>query len=465
MLIRNASLVDARRVDLRIEGARLVALAAQLPPQPAEEVLDAQGGLMVAGLRDHHLHLQSAAAARAAIVCGPPQVMNAGQLATRLREAAREGEGWLRGIGYHESVAGELDADFLQDCVPDRPLRVQHRSGRLWILNRCALREIGLRDADRDHPGERVQGRLSGRFYDADLWLRARVPRQRPPLHALSRELASRGVVALCDATPHNSPDDFAHFADAQARGELLQKLMLMGDASLDAQRALPGLVVGAHKFHLHEHDLPGFDVLCAQIRAAHAAGRAAAFHCVTRTDLSFALAALEEAGAQPGDRIEHAAVTPPELMDWIARLKLRVITQPQFIAERGDAYAREVEAQDQPWLYRLRGFITAGVPLAAGSDAPFGALDPWAAMQAAVTRRSAGGVLLGEAEALSPEEALSLFTAPLTQPQRGPLLPAPDAPADLCLLQQDWRSLRGALDRARVRACWREGRLIHRAD
>src|SRR3546814_14420255 len=60
-------------------------------------------------------------------------------------------------------------------------------------------------------------------------------------------------------------------FAVVQARGELLQELMVMGDARLDAQADLPGVTRGAHKFHLHEHELPEFDALCAAIRRSHA--------------------------------------------------------------------------------------------------------------------------------------------------------------------------------------------------
>jgi predicted amidohydrolase YtcJ len=143
-------------------------------------------------------------------------------------------------------------------------------------------------------------------------------------------------------------------------------------------------------------------------------APRAPFFHYVTRAELVYALGALREAGATALDRIEHASITPPELLEEVRALGLTVVSQPGFIAERGDAYPDQVEAADQPWLYRLRGFLEAGVPLAGSTDAPFGAADRWAAMQAAVSRRSAGGRVLGAGEALSPEQALALFTTPL---------------------------------------------------
>ena len=176
------------------------------------------------------------------------------------------------------------------------------------------------------------------------------------------------------------------------------------------------------------------------------AAGRGAAFHCVSRTDLVFALTALREAGVRAGDRIEHASVLPPELLDEVAALRLAVVTQPHFLSERGDEYRREVAAEDQPWLYRLRAVLAAGVPLAAGSDAPFGDASPWAAMQAAVERRSRSGHCFADGEALTPEQALALY------------LSAPEAPggalrrievgtvSDLCLLDRPWRAARADL-------------------
>ena len=47
---------------------------------------------------------------------------------------------------------------------------------------------------------------------------------------------------------------------------------------------------------------------------------------------------AFAEAGARAGDRIEHAAVAPPDVVALVAALPLTVVTQPGFIRERGDA-------------------------------------------------------------------------------------------------------------------------------
>lgn len=466
MLIRRAE-IDGRLLDLRIEATRITELGEALPARPDELLIDAAGGLLIPGLHDHHLHLQSLAAARASVFCGPPQVRDAEVLAHRLREAAAQGSGWLRGIGFHESLMGDepMDRRWLDRVVPDRPLRVQQRSGRLWILNSCALDRLGVADAGGDDPCERIDGRLSGRLYDADAWLRSRLRGQRPDLAETSRWLASLGVTGLTDTSHDNGPDELRHFAAAQSRGELLQSLMAMGDARLDAFGDLGGVQRGAHKFHLHDTDLPELDDVVAAIRRSRAAGRGNAFHCVSRTDLVFALAALRDAGAATGDRIEHAGVAPPELVEQIAELGLTVVTQPNFIAERGDAYLDEVDADDRPWLYRLRGLLDAGIPLAGSTDAPFGDADPWAAMQAAVTRRAPDGRLVGASEALTPEQSLALFLSPLPTPGTAPRRIGIGAAADLCLLREGWQQARQDLAAVRVRATISQGQLVFRSE
>lgn len=426
MLIRNAE-VEGRRVDVRLAGDRIGEVAAGLGPRPGEEVRDAAGGALLPGLHDHHIHLASLAAALASVRCGPPDVRDAAALARALRQAP--GDGWIRGVGYHESVAGELDRGDLDAWVPERPLRLQHRSGALWMLNGAACRALGI-DGD---------GRV---FRDDERLRRRRGDETRPDLAPLAARLARLGVSGVTDATARNGPAEEAAFA------ALPQRVLAMGG---------PGLR-GPCKLMLHEDGLPAFDHLADTVRRAHDDGRTVAVHCATRSELVFALEVLAKARVRAGDRIEHASVAPPEAVARLAELGLTVVTQPNFLAERGDAYLGDVEPRDRPWLYRGRAFLAAGVPLAGGTDAPFGAPDPWAAMRAAVERRSTGGRVLGETERLTPEEALALFTGAADAPGGPPRRVAAGERADLCLLERPWHEARERLRAEDVRGCWIAG-------
>jgi len=157
--------------------------------------------------------------------------------------------------------------------------------------------------------------------------------------------------------------------------------------------------------------------------------------------------------------------VMPPPLAEWIARLGITVVTQPNFVHERGDSYLRDVDTTDRPWLYRCRGAIDAGIALGGGTDAPYGDADPWRAMQAAVSRRTRDGALLGASERLTPERALALFTSSPATPGGPPRRVAVDAVADLCLLDRPWSVAREELASERVqmtiiagRPVWKKG-------
>lgn len=449
MLITRAEIHGADVADLRIENGKIAAIG-RLARRSGEEVLDLQGGAALPGLNDHHIHLMAYAAALDSVACGPPKVRTAEQLIEALGCARPNKDGWIRGIGYHQSVAGDIDRHWLDRHLPDTPVRVQHRSGRLWVVNSAGLDRLA---------GIGGSGALpfhdEGRFYDQDEALGNLWGRTIPTVGEASARLASYGVTGLTDLTPHNDDTAAARFEELRSSGTLMQAIRVGGMLQMSHR------LTGPTKVHLHDSDLPDFDDLCDLVRASHAGRREVAVHCVTEAELVFALAAFRQAGAYPGDRIEHASITPPALLSQLRELGLLVVTQPHFIAERGDAYRRELPGAEHGWLYRCRAFLDGGIPLAAGGDAPFGHADPWRAMRAAVTRQTASGHILGQRERLTPEEALSLFLGALDKPHQ-PRRIAVGVAADLCLLDRPWREARVRLDSACVRATVQNGNIIY---
>jgi len=203
----------------------------------------------------------------------------------------------------------------------------------------------------------------------------------------------------------------------------------------------------GHLKLHYHDHDLPALADLVCEIGTAHDAGRPVAAHCVTRAELMITLAAIEEVGPIKGDRIEHAAIADEAAIEWMQKLGVIVVTQPNFIAERAAAYVKDVPSEDHVHLWRLKSFLGAGLPLAAGSDAPFGDPNPWKAMAAAVTRPPGF-----EHEAITPEEALALYTKPAENAGAKPRKVAVGEPSDLILLDRGLEDARADLTKVSIR-------------
>ena len=427
--LRNVE-VDGAQRDVEICDRAITRVEVATAHRIGPDEIDGAGGALIPGLHDHHIHLFALAAARQSITVDC-------RFATTLAQAVhdRPRGTWLRAVGYHESVLGEIDRRWLDAIAPDHPVRVQHRSGAMWVLNSAALRATGLEAAD-------------GRLLRIDDELRARIPPAVPDVGAIGRELASYGVTGVSDLTPVASAEDMATLASAVGTDDFPVEVMVTGAPSLQVG-LVPGLVpdpglgrdrhsgvtFGPAKVVVGDHELPSIDDLCAAFRLARRRGRAVAVHCVTRVGLILALAAWEEVGSVPGDRIEHAAVVPIEMIAVIRRLGLTVVTQPSFPCERGDSYLADVDPDDLDGLWRCRSLLDAGVAVSASTDAPYGSADPWQAIAAATMRTTSGGAAIGPGERVSAMQALSMFLTTATDPGGGARRIAVGAPGDVCLL------------------------------
>jgi predicted amidohydrolase YtcJ len=482
-------------VDLRIVGDRIAEIAPRLRGRSDDDVVDGRGGPVLPGLHDHHVHLRAWAAAASSVQAGPPAVRSATDLGRRLQAAPGGAGSWVRAVGYHESVAGDLDRTGLDRLVADRPLRVQHRSGALWILNSRALEALGLdtggpppasvsakeridrgrgdavppaRATARTEPGPLPRGvetdaagRATGRVWRADRWLHERLAglgaAPALDLGPISRRAAAAGVTGFTDATPDHD-DDGAALVEAQRNGSLLQRLHLMTGAHSALDRDLPGgssapvgtgsraeprrwtdesgalVTEGPVKLLLDDARLPDFDDLVSAFRDAHRRGRPVAVHCVTRTQAVLTASALGEAGPIAGDRMEHGAVLGSDLLPVLRGLGVTVVTQPGFVLERGDRYLADIDRDDRRDRWRLASLLDAGIPVALSTDAPFGPEDPWTTVAAAASRRTAEGRSLGPNERIAARRAVALF---LGRPEHPTLLRTvtPGAVADLTIL------------------------------
>lgn len=455
LTIRNVEVAGRPGFDVHMDEGRIVAIGVGLPRTGND--LDGRGGALIPGLCDHHIHIFGLAARADSVTL--EGVASADAFATHIMRAAaaRPPGAWIRVFGYHEAMAGDLTREALDRLVPRHRLRVQHQTGALWILNSAALAAVGEGD---DPPGLE---RDAGRIWRGDAWLRGRIAAEPPPLAPIGAQLAAYGITALTDASVTTDAETASRLADAHRAGDLPQRLTLMSGGALEAP-ADGAFAVGPLKVLLDDHSLPDLDDFVGRIANARAWGRPVAVHCVTAAELALTLAAFEAAGARPGDRVEHGSVIPPGAIPQLKALNLTVVTQPAFIHERGDRYVAEVDAADQPDLYRCASLIAAGVPVAASSDAPYASADPWAGIAAAVSRRSLGGRVVGPGEALDPARALGLYLDDPAGPGVVTRRVEIGVVADLCLLSAPLARALADPSLARVRATLVGGRPVYLA-
>jgi predicted amidohydrolase YtcJ len=450
LVLRDAE-VDGVVGDVLVREGMIASVG--LPVPHADTTIDCGGAAVIPGLHDHHCHLLAAAAAADSVLCGPPAVRARTGLRKALAKPAGP-DGWLRGIGYDESVAGDIDRRVLDQIAPAVPIRVQHRSGALWVLNSAGLATLGIEDQPGGTHPDGVErdgaGRPTGRLWRLDGWLRDRLPaRAMPDLAGLSRTLARYGITGVTDATPDLGDEAIALLTG----GELRQRLCLLG-----APGPVTGALTGPFKIVVPDHELPGWDELAARVSAVRP--RPVAVHSVSRESLILVLAVLRDVGSVPGDRIEHAALVPPDAVRVIVELGLTVVTQPAFVAERGAEYLDRVAPADLGNLWPWRRFDEAGVPVACSSDAPYTSWDPWAAIAAAAGRITRDGRRVAPDERVNAARALAAYFGTPLDPGGAPRRIARGEVADIAVLDRPWRRVIEEPAAVRVRATVIGGRV-----
>ncbi|MGA2302940.1 MAG: amidohydrolase family protein [Acidimicrobiales bacterium] len=436
LVLRDAE-VDGVRVDVRVEEGLITMVGPRCGVRGADVVVECGGGALLPGLHDHHLHLLSMAAAAASV-----DVSGGLDGAIRSADAQTLPGAAIRAVRYDEVRDGPLDRWRLDALAPGRAVRVQHRSGALWVLSTVALQEVGAFEAEEEGIERDDLDRPTGRLFRLDGWLRGRLPGRVPPdLAAVGRRLASYGVTGVTDCTPAAVTAYFEPIAGAVRSGALPVTVWVTGGPELSEATPPHPLQQGPVKILITDHAFPSLEQVSDGFARAHLAGRAVAVHCVSRAGLLLALAAWRAVGSVPGDRVEHASVVPPEAVASLRELSLTVVTQPAFVAARGDEYLAEVEAADRPDLYRCASLQEGGVAVGGSTDAPFGPDDPWVAIRAAIERRAASGAQVGSDRGLQPAAALDLFLGPPEHPGGPRRRVTPGATADLCLLDVPLRT------------------------
>lgn len=466
-----------------------------------------RGTLVLPGLIDAHIHLADVTRYREGLRLGG--VTSVATLIDTVRRWAVDhparsvvGRGWdpERSPGRAWPTRQDLDR-----AVADRPAVVLHVSGHAGVANSAAFAAAGIDRSTPDPPGGRLgregDGTPDGRVFERALsglvgrppgldlpepaallrtirWVAtfglttlgamSAAPEEALALRDLSRAEAFPGRVRVylhgnrwkeylrVARGPERSPGRFAVVGvKAYTDGAFGTRTAWLSDPYADDPGNV-GMAVAA--------DGP----LRTLLRATSKRALAPALHAIGDRAIAYSLEMLERLppAAGPRARIEHAALTPPELFGPLARVRPALVVQPGFVWS-DHWLRRRLGAARVRWAYAFRTLLRQGHLVVGSSDAPYDPVDPWRGIRAAVQRTDPDGRSANATprESLGPEEAIRLYTASagvaLGEPALGRLVPG--SPADLVLLGAG--SLKRAVEAgsAAVRETWVAGVCVAR--
>ena len=458
LILTNARVLTMERENPRawfvaVAGDEIIAVAGIKEAQgfkgPRTREIDCRGMTLVPGFNDAHCHLMSLASSLRSVDCRPDRASSILQIVEAIRRRAKETpEGsWIKAFGYDEFYLAEKRHPTRWDldrAAPLHPVRLDHRTGHASVLNSRGLDLLGISRYAPDPPDgvverDTTEGEPTGVLFEMSGYLRRGIGRgggtnsssENELLDGVkkaNRLLLSSGITSIQDASPGNDLNRWETFYKLKDRGHLTPRITVMAGAPhlssfldggltpngyseslrLGAVKVMLSLTTGA--LHPHREELERI-VLEAQKQRLQLA-----FHAVEEEAVEAAAGALLYAqehvpvrGAR--HRIEHCSECSPGVLQKLKRSRAAVVTQPCFIYHNAEKYLALAEERLLPYLYPIGSLDRAGIPVAAGSDAPVANPEPLLGIYCAVTRKSKGGASLSASEAVSVETALRMHT------------------------------------------------------
>lgn len=125
----------------------------------------------------------------------------------------------------------------------------------------------------------------------------------------------------------------------------------------------------------------------------------------------AYEVALREQPRANHRHHIEHCTIMNVPQMTRMKKLGVLCVTQPAFIWDAGDSFIHQLGKQRADETLRFRTMLDNGLFTVFSSDRPCTSGAPLIGIHTAVNRKTKSGQSYGPREAISPEEALRLYT------------------------------------------------------
>jgi len=427
---------------------------------PATEVVDLAGNSILPGLIDAHSHITGHGQDLAALDC-KHGVSSIADIVAKVRSVAAglPPGAWIVGRGYDQKKLTEgrhPERSDLDAATTVHPVVLTRTCGHIIACNSLALSLAGITAAIPDPVGGAIardaRGVPTGILMESACapvraLLVPELAELRDAYIAACRDYVAHGITSSHDASGY-SPDQIRTMVEAHLSGAAALRTYMMlrfgvagsaGDAAMAAgtisrlgghdirigplkvmvDGSSSGPTAATRRPYASQPDSSGILYFTgAQLDGLVAAGARAGFqvtsHCVGDRAVEMMLHAFAASEPDPSGRrhrIEHCAMLDPDLVQEILRLGVIPVANPCFLWEFGDGYVRDYGPERAAWMFPLRSLLDAGIPVAAGSDAPVTYVNPFLGIYCAMTRRTMRGTVVGPEQAISFADALRIYT------------------------------------------------------
>jgi predicted amidohydrolase YtcJ len=385
------------------------------------EMIDLKGSAMFPGFMEAHNHLMiygyliDGIDLSASKVARMDDVLN---LVKSETEQLPPGT-WIKGSRYAEYFLAEnrhpTRAD-LDQVSPQHPVILYHTSFHACVLNSLAFQMAGI---DRETVAPRG-GIIDTESFASMGFVFAADAMVTPPTLEIYQDTCAAGKLKIRIYTMNH--DIMAEsLVDSKIKTGFGGPHLRIGPIKIFADGGMSNRTAAVSQPYLTQPHGKGLKIqsreeLIESVKAYDAHGYQIAIHAQGDEGIGDTLDAFEAVlgnrSANPlRHRIEHGGCLYPDLLKRAAAMNIPVAVQPVFLSELGDGFIEAFGADTAHQLYPFKSMLNAGLHIGGSSDCPVSNLDPRLGLRDAIVRRTPSGINLGPQEALTPNEALHLYT------------------------------------------------------
>ncbi|WP_347548612.1 amidohydrolase [Pseudalkalibacillus hwajinpoensis] len=420
--------------------------------------VDLKGRSLLPGFIDSHAHLELYGTNKLGVNC--KDVTGIEDILTRLKDRASgttQGE-WIRGWGYNQNYLGRHLTKWDLDAVStEHPIIVVRTCGHISCVNSKALELAGLSDETTDPEGGkyvRKNGKLTGLLLESahmNLFLHAMHSEEQiqDGLTLASEDFLKMGITSVHDAGGYGPSHIgalqkavkskrirqriYALYGSLHQSGEMVSKGLesgimtglgnewfRIGPAKVFIDGSSSGPTAKTREPYTSDPEDSGIlyvnqDELNQYLQPAQQQGWQITAHAIGDRAVEMMIETIQtgqesESSTDHRHRIEHAAMTPEDLLVRIEKSGIVPIPNPAFIYEFGDGYVSDYGERTQI-MFPLKSFVENDIPFAIGSDSPITDVNPLLGIYAAITRRSKTGEVIGEGQEILIQDAIKAYT------------------------------------------------------
>jgi hypothetical protein len=417
------------------------------------EIVDLQGGFVMPGFNDAHVHLGGAGADLLGVSLNGAATVAEFQRRIHAAAVAHDRDEWILGRGWDHTLWPEKKfptRQMLDEAAPHNPVFLTHVSGHVGVVNSAALKLAGITRDTPNPPGGEIERDAAGEptgilkegaameLLAKNIPALSRAQRQKGIELALA-DLARNGVTSIQD---NSDWLDFLAYRDLLKAGRLTARITewLPFTASMDELELMrreggttdPWLKTGAVKMvtdgalgtrtaymlagYSDQPGTRGIFILDAEKLRTMAikrdkAGFQLAFHAIGDAANRISLDVFESVAKANGprdrrSRVEHAQVIAQEDIPRFAALGVIASMQPSHETSDMRWAGERLGPERSKGAYAWASLQKSGARLAFGTDYDVEPISPFRGLYACVTRELPEG---GPAGGWQPQEKIPL--------------------------------------------------------